>query len=171
MSKHEQPDRIWTVLDIIRWGTEYFKERSIDSPRLTIELMLCSVLETTRISLYSNFERPLNKEELKTLRGYVQRRAHNEPLQYILKNADFYSLQFHVTPDVLIPRPETEHVVELVINHVAQLTTTPVLCMDVGTGEWVYPGGGRSSYSAHTLAGRRQGPRRAGCGPFEHRPV
>lgn len=101
--------------------------------------MLCSVLESTRISLYSSFERPLNSAELKLLRGYVQRRAHSEPLQYILEQADFYSLQFHVTPDVLIPRPETEHIVERVISLSTAFEKPQVLCMDIGTGSGCIP--------------------------------
>ncbi len=125
-------EQLWTVLDIVRWATDYFTHKGVDSPRLTIELMLCAVLDVPRISLYTDHERPLLEDELAILRGMVQRRALHEPLQYILGKADFYGLSFVVSPDVLIPRPETEILVErcirLLTGHAG------MRCLDVGTG-------------------------------------
>jgi release factor glutamine methyltransferase len=126
------PNRVWTVIDIIRWGTQYFADRGIESARLTIELMLCSVLQVQRISLYSDHERPLTASQLAMLRGYVQRRIRFEPLQYILGKAEFYGSTFVVNPSVLIPRPETEHIVEEVLSWCKQHTATHLL--DIGTG-------------------------------------
>lgn len=125
-------EKLWTVIDIVRWATEYFTQKGVDSPRLTIELMLCSVLDVTRVRLYTDHERPLLKDELAVLRGMVKRRALHEPLQYILGKADFYGLSFVVTPDVLIPRPETEILVERCIRMLND--RGPVRCLDVGTG-------------------------------------
>jgi len=125
-------EQLWTVMDIVRWATEYFTHKGVDSPRLTIELMLCAVLDVTRIRLYTDYERPLIKDELAKLRGMVQRRALHEPLQYILGAADFYGLSFTVNSDVLIPRPETEILVERCIRTLTGLG--PVRCLDVGTG-------------------------------------
>ena len=125
-------DKVWTVIDLIRWGTTYFTEHQIDSPRLTIELMLCAVLDVPRITLYSDHERPLTKNELQVLRAYVKRRALREPLQYILGKAEFYGLTFFVNPSVLVPRPETELVVEHVIRWAANKSN--LMCLDVGTG-------------------------------------
>ncbi|GMV52262.1 MAG: peptide chain release factor N(5)-glutamine methyltransferase [Chlorobi bacterium] len=131
-------DRVWTVIDLIKWGTEYFREREIESPRLTMELCLCDVLAVTRIKLYSEFDRPLLPPELARLRTMVKRLAHNEPLQYVLGYANFYSLRFAVTPDVLIPRPETEFLVEQAIQFVQDETSKgesgAFHCLDIGTG-------------------------------------
>lgn len=130
-------DKVWTIIDLIRWGTTYFSEHQISSPRLTIELMLCSVLNVQRITLYSDHERPLAKDELAILRTYVKRRVHHEPLQYILGKAEFYGYTFHVTPSVLIPRPETELLVEHVINWAKGKGT--IECLDIGTGTGCIP--------------------------------
>jgi release factor glutamine methyltransferase len=131
-------DQIWTVLDLIKWGTEYFKGHDVDAPRLTMELLLCHVLDSTRIKLYADFDRPLTKAELAVLRPLVQRRAHGEPLQYILGEADFYSLRFEVGPDVLIPRPETELLVEQAIEYI-QSRKGSVRGLDIGTGSGIIP--------------------------------
>jgi len=139
MPSRQRLEQVWTVLDLIRWGTEYFTKREIESPRLTIELLLCHVLNTTRVKLYSGFERPLLPEELTTLRELVQRRAHHEPLQYITGSAWFYSLEFAVTPDVLIPRPETEILVHEVIKWAKQRPPAPIRGLDIGTGSGCIP--------------------------------
>lgn len=125
-------DRVWTVLDLIRWGADYFREKGIDSPRLTIELLLCHVLQMRRVQLYTDFERPLGKDELSTLRSMVIRRVEHEPLQYIVGTADFYGYAFDVTPDVLIPRPETELLVDRVVRYAKG--QGPLRCLDIGTG-------------------------------------
>lgn len=131
-------ERLWTVMDLITWGVEFFKAKDVDSPRLTMELMLCHVLHCTRLQLYTNFEQPLSKDELATLRGMVQRRVRHEPLQYILGTADFYGLSFHVEPDVLIPRPETEILVERAIRFLKTLPE-PTRALDIGTGTACIP--------------------------------
>lgn len=130
MSVASDGHRVWTVLDLIKWGTSYFKEKNIESGRLTTELLLCSVLQCSRIALYSDFEHPLSAQELATLKGYIRRIVLHEPLQYIVGKADFYSFTFEVTPDVLIPRPETELLVESAINAVSPHAS----CLDIGTG-------------------------------------
>jgi release factor glutamine methyltransferase len=130
-------EKVWTVLDLIKWGSEYFRDKGIDSPRLTIELMLCHVLREQRIRLYTDFERPLSKEELAVLRGMVQRRVRREPLQYILGEADFYGIRFEVTPDVLIPRPETEILVDRAIRFCKGRGKT--IGLDIGTGTGCIP--------------------------------
>lgn len=139
MPHRHSHEKQWTVLDLIRWGADYFRQKNIDSPRLTIELLLCHVLQCSRIQLYSDFERPLVKEELTVLRELVTRRAHHEPLQYITGRAEFYSLSFKVTPDVLIPRPETEHLVESVISWAKGQAGRPLQGVDIGTGSGCIP--------------------------------
>jgi len=139
MPHRQQLERVWTVLDLIRWGTEYFASKEVDSPRLTIELLLCDILKISRIKLYSEFDRPVLPEELATLRSYVTRRAHHEPLQYITGTAWFYSLPFSVGPDVLIPRPETEFLVEEAIRYGRERGQDPLRCLDIGTGSGCIP--------------------------------
>lgn len=120
---------IWTILRLIQWGTDFFRKRGVDSPRLTMELLLAHVLKLTRFDLYMQFERPLAEAELAQLRGMVKRRAIREPLQYILGEAHFHKHVFEVTPAVLIPRPETELLVDEALRRGGSLR-----CLDVGTG-------------------------------------
>lgn len=102
----------WTVLKLLRWATDYFAEKGIDSPRLDAELLLAHVLELDRVGIYLNYDRPLQEAELNQLRPLVKRRGQREPLQYICGDTEFWSVPFKVSPGVLIPRPETEILVE-----------------------------------------------------------
>ncbi|MFM8281769.1 MAG: peptide chain release factor N(5)-glutamine methyltransferase [Bacteroidota bacterium] len=129
----EQPKIIWTVVDIIKWGTDYFGSKGVDSPRLTIELLLSEVLQCTRLQLYLMHDRPLTQGELSILRETCTRRAKREPLQYILGKTGFYGLDFTVTPDVLIPRPETETLIDTVLKYCSTLSG-PISIFDIGTG-------------------------------------
>ncbi|MES2765675.1 MAG: HemK/PrmC family methyltransferase, partial [Bacteroidota bacterium] len=126
--------KVWTVLDIINWGKDFFAQKSIDSPRLTIELMLCEVLKIRRIDLYAQFDRPLKDDELARLREMAKRRAGREPLQYILGNTEFYGLPLIVDPSVLIPRPETEILVETVLKTFKNSENKVLKILDIGTG-------------------------------------
>ena len=117
------------MLRLINWGSEYFKNKVISSPRLTMELMLAHLLKLSRFELYLKFDQPLTEAELAELRSMVKRRAAREPLQYILGEAHFYKRVFEVDPSVLIPRPETELLVEEALRR-----TTSLRCLDVGTG-------------------------------------
>lgn len=121
---------IWTLLRLLRWTTDYFTEKGIDNPRLDAELLLAHVLQLDRVGLYLNFERPLNAEELNVIRPLVRRRGQREPLQYLLGTTGFWSLEFEVTPAVLIPRADTEILVEEAIKHAAESGAL----LDVGTG-------------------------------------
>lgn len=123
----------WKIIDIIRWGSEYFKDKNIDSPRLTIELLLCKILNCQRISLYTNFEKPLNDEELSELKGFIKRRINHEPLQYILGKTNFYNTELFLNNNSLIPRPETE----LLVQSADQILTRNNKIrkiLDIGTG-------------------------------------
>jgi release factor glutamine methyltransferase len=120
----------WTVLKLLRWTADYFAGRGIDSPRLDAELLLAETLGLDRVGLYLNFERPLQAAELATYRDRVRRRAGREPLAYILGMTEFWSLPLKVTPDALIPRPDTELLVEQALQRVAG----PARVLDVGTG-------------------------------------
>jgi len=102
----------WTVLKLLKWTAEYFSGKGIDNGRLDSELLLADTLKLNRVGLYLNYDRPLTAEELTLFRKQVERRARREPLAYILGRCEFWSLPFVVTPAVLIPRPDTEVLVE-----------------------------------------------------------
>jgi release factor glutamine methyltransferase len=120
-----------TVLEIIKRTTEFFAGKGIESPRLNAELIIGHALARKRMQLYLEFERPLTEAELEIIRPLVRRRAQHEPVQYILGETEFYGLKLKVDRRVLIPRPETEHLVEQVQ---AACTTPPARILDLGTG-------------------------------------
>ncbi len=132
MSPARADRKIWRVIDLIHWAEEYFASRGFENPRREIEWLLRDLLNCSRIDLYLRFEEPLEKSQLETLRGWVKRRLNREPLQYITGTAEFYGLKFSVNPGVLIPRPETERVVDVAI-HAAGNRESPRI-LDVGTG-------------------------------------
>jgi release factor glutamine methyltransferase len=129
---HEEP--AFTVLEIIRRTSEFFRTKDIDSPRLTIELMLCEVLGCNRVGLYLHHDKPLQNGELELLRSMVKRRGKREPLQYVLGSTEFYGMTFKVSPGVLIPRPETELLVDLAKKYIENSGNTALQILDVGTG-------------------------------------
>jgi release factor glutamine methyltransferase len=120
----------WTVLKILQWTAGYLKDKGVDNGRLDAELLLSEVLQLDRVGLYLNYDRPLQAEELAAYRQLVGRRSRREPLQYILGRAEFWSLPFRVGPAVLIPRPDTEVLVEEALRRVRADGTI----LDVGTG-------------------------------------
>lgn len=120
----------WTLLKLLQWTTGFFKEKGVDSPRLDAELLIAAVLELDRVGLYLNYDRPLTEAELDLVRPLVKRRAQREPLQYLLGKTEFWSLEFRVTPAVLIPRADTEVLVEEALKRAAESGTL----LDIGTG-------------------------------------
>ncbi len=120
----------WTLLKLLRWMTDYFSEKGIDNPRLDAELLLAYTLNLDRVGLYLNYDRPLLAVELDTIRPLVKRRAQREPLQYLLGSTEFWSLDFTVTPAVLIPRSDTEILVEEALSKAGPEGQL----LDVGTG-------------------------------------
>jgi release factor glutamine methyltransferase len=120
-----------TVLESLRLSTEYLEKKGVDSPRLNAELLLADILGLKRLELYLQFERPLSESEKNKYREYLARRGNREPLQYILGYAEFMGEKFKVTRDVLIPRPETELLVEKIANENALFNG---VILDVGTG-------------------------------------
>lgn len=125
-------NKVWRIIDIINWSKDYFEKNNIDSPRLTIELMLKHVLELDRIKLYTEFEKPLSSMELSTLKEMIQLRTKRIPLQYILGTVEFYGMNYIVNENVLIPRPETEEIVDLILKSYGKDSTLKIL--DIGTG-------------------------------------
>ena len=115
-------------MDIINKTVPYFENAGVDAPRLTIELLLAHVLKKKRLQLYLEFERDVDPATLEILRGLVKRRVAGEPVQYVTGEAEFCGLKLAVDRRVLIPRPETELLVEVVVAR------QPATVVDVGTG-------------------------------------
>lgn len=102
----------WTTLKVLDWTKGYLAEKGVENARLEAEWLLCAALGMDRVGLYVNFDKPLTSAELAACRALVARRARREPLQYILGSQDFYGLDFEVAPGVLIPRHDTETLVQ-----------------------------------------------------------
>ena len=128
---------VWTVLSMLEWATAYFEENEVKSPRFSIEWLLADVLSIKRLDLYLEYDRPLSSAELEKLRPLVKRRAGNEPLQYITGETDFYNVKIKVEPGVLIPRQETEELVDWILQSYPKDAELNVL--DIGTGSGCIP--------------------------------
>ena len=109
----------WTILKVLQWATSYFKRHGIDSPRATAEILLAHALTAERIDLYLHYDQPLNAKELRRFKAMIKRRIKREPVAYILGYKEFWSLELAVTRSVLIPRPETECLVERALAYLA----------------------------------------------------
>ena len=129
----------WSIAKILAWSTDYFQKKSVDAPRLNAELLLGRALGLSRVQLYVQFDRPLTDAELAAFKELVQRRAAREPLAYILREREFYSLRFEVSPAVLIPRPETEELVERGLEHLRRTHPAEPKILDVATGSGCIP--------------------------------
>ena len=128
----QQQRTVWTILKILQWTQQYFSSKGVENPRLDAEVLLCAVLDKSRIQLYTNFDEPLEEQELKQYREYVARRAAREPVAYILGQKGFLHYDFIVTRDTLIPRPETELLVEQLVS--LNKEKGPVRILDLGCG-------------------------------------
>ena len=130
-------DAVWTIQRLLAWTTDFFRERGIESPRLDAEVLLSALLGRDRMYLYVHFDEPLEPEELARFRGYVKERAAHMPLAYVLGRREFMGLDFHVTRDTLIPRPDTEILVQCAVDFLrARLEAGVTACTiaDIGTG-------------------------------------
>ena len=127
-------ERVWTVLELLRWTTDYFARSGIESARLDAEILLAHALESDRLRLYVDYEKPVLVKERDRFRSLVQRRAGERvPVSLLLGKREFWSLPFRVTGDVLTPRPETEILVEAALSKVAEAESA-VRILDLGTG-------------------------------------
>lgn len=127
----------WTVRRILEWTTGFFTRKNVDAPRLSAELLLAHVLGVPRIKLYTDYERALAEQQLAAMRALVQRAAAEEPIAYLTGRAHFFNLEFEVSSDVLIPRPDTETLVENVLQLVrnqAGFEAPRVLDLCTGSG-------------------------------------
>ena len=121
-----------TVLECINKSADYLAKKGIESSRTNAELLLAHLLQCKRLDLYLKFDQPLNDKEIENYREYLKRRGLFEPVQYIIGSVEFYGLKIRVSPSVLIPRPETELLVETIINSVDKEQELNVL--DIGSG-------------------------------------
>ncbi len=124
----------WTILELLRTSVEYLKSKEIENPRADVEIMLAHVLMLDRMGLYLNFDRPVNAHELNVFRDLLKRRMRREPVQYIVGHKEFWSLDFEVNRHVLIPRWETELLVEEVLSTLKENDNPPARILDIGTG-------------------------------------
>jgi release factor glutamine methyltransferase len=122
----------WTIRKVLTWTTQHFEKRQVDSPRLTAEVLLAHVLKVGRVRLYVDLDRPLSKEELATFRALIERRMAGEPTQYLTGVKEFYNRPFKVDARVLVPRPETELLVEASLRALPK--DAPARALDVCTG-------------------------------------
>lgn len=120
-----------TLLEVIRRTTEFFAAKGVESARLNAELLVGHALGLKRMQLYLEFERPLTEAELEKIRPLVRRRSQREPLQHIIGEVDFHGLRLRTDRRALIPRPETELLVELVVQRSGEM---PRRILDLGTG-------------------------------------
>lgn len=110
----------WTIAEILRWTTAYFQDKGVLEPRTSAEVLLAHTLGLTRLDLYLRYDQPLTSEELSHFKALVKRRAAGEPVAYLTGHKEFWSLDFKVTPAVLIPRPETEILVEAALEAIKE---------------------------------------------------
>ena len=137
-----------TVLEIIKRTTDFFVKREVESARLNAELLIGHALGLKRMQLYMQFERPLTEAELETIRPLVKRRGLREPLQYIVGSVEFCGLHLKVDRRALIPRPETELLIELVKQHAV---APPTRILDLGTGSGAIALALATTYPAATV--------------------
>ncbi len=125
-------DDVWTIRKLLTWTAQHFEKKGVDAPRLTTEVLLAHVLKTSRVRLYVDLDRPLEKEELAAFKELIARRMKGEPTQYLTGVREFYNRPFKVDSRVLIPRPETELLVAAALEALPK--DAPVAALDVCTG-------------------------------------
>jgi release factor glutamine methyltransferase len=130
----ERDSRTWTVADALAWTVDYFARKSIENPRRSAEWLLSAATGLTRVELYAHFDRPLSSDERATLRAGIERRAAGEPLQYVTGEMPFRHLVLHVRPGIFIPRPETEVLVDVALEHLDRVRAPEPIVVDLATG-------------------------------------
>jgi release factor glutamine methyltransferase len=124
--------KTWTISEILDWATDFFRKQKMEWPHLEAEILLAHTLNVRRIELYINYKKVLEEEELTRFKEMIQRRSRREPLAYITGVQPFMSIDFFVNPSVLIPRPETEKLVEIAIDIIKLSRSRRIV--DIGTG-------------------------------------
>lgn len=125
---------LWTIGKILKWTENFFAERGIESPRLDAEVLLSHVLKKERIYLYVHFDEPLQAEELASFRELIKKRAARIPVAYLTGEREFMGLKFKVNKDTLIPRPDTEILVQTAVDALMKSGDSKIHFADIGTG-------------------------------------
>ncbi len=125
---------VWTIRKILKWTTDYFDSKGVNTPRLDAEVLLAHALKKDRLYLYMNMDRPLSAPERASFRQMVTQRANRAPCALITESKEFWSMEFKVTPGTLIPRPETETLVERAIKLLKGKLSPSILELGVGSG-------------------------------------
>lgn len=129
------PNETWTTRSLLRWMTDHFEAKGVDSPRVIAEMLLAHVLECDRMRLYMEVDRSASEDERTRLRELVARASHDEPVQYLLGEGWFFGKAFAVNPSTLIPRPATETIVEHLLQALrGEGEPDSQLIADIGTG-------------------------------------
>ena len=123
----------WTTQKVLEWSIPYMTKSDSASPRLDCELLISSYFKCERIDLYVDYFKPLSPEERDTFKGLLKRRFEGEPVAYLLGYRDFWEHRFTVDKNVLIPRPETEHILEELKN-MSQDLPGDIKLLDIGSG-------------------------------------
>ena len=123
-----------TILEAIRLSTEYLEKKDVESPRANAEILLAEVLNCKRLELYLSFDKPLKEDELNIYREFIRKRGMRTPLQYIIGYVEFYGLNLSVNEDVLIPRPETEQLVEQILIDNSEKGEIRIIDIGAGSG-------------------------------------
>ncbi len=132
MEAVKEKKQVWRIIDLIEWGEDYFKQHKFDSPKQEIEWLLCDLLDHKRVDLYINFEQKVPNDKLALLKKWIKKRLKRMPLQYITGVTEFYGNKYFLNDDVLIPRPETERLVDISLECINKLSHPRIL--EVGTG-------------------------------------
>jgi release factor glutamine methyltransferase len=128
----------WTIGRLLQWTTDYLKEHGSETPRLDAEVLLAHARGCQRIALYTAFDEPAGDDLRTKFRALVKERAEGKPVAYLVGHREFYSMSFRVTPDVLIPRPETELLVVRLLDIAKERgAEQPITIADVGTGSGI----------------------------------
>jgi release factor glutamine methyltransferase len=134
MTAPNSKSRIWTILELLRWTTQYFAEREIETPRLDAECLLAAALGVDRMRLYLDFDKPVSSDERDAFREWVRRRADERvPVAQLVGGKEFWSLPLVVTADVLSPRPDTETLVAAALERLPERDTDARI-LEIGTG-------------------------------------
>ena len=126
--------KIWHVLELLEWTTGYFEKHNIPNPRLDAEVLLGHLLEKSRLQLYLHFDMPVFQKNLEVFREMIKKRAARTPISYLTNRKEFMSLDFYVDERVLIPRPETEFIVETILKMNSDSSQS---ILEIGTGSGV----------------------------------
>ncbi len=135
MKKQSDSDnRIWNISELLKWTTDYFQSHNIESPRMGAELLLSHCMDVPRLNLYLQYDKPLLPEELSLYKTMIRRRIAREPVAYITGYKGFWTLDLFVSKSVLVPRPDTECIVETALEVLKIKPDIPLNVLDLGTG-------------------------------------